>query len=215
MRHYYLVDLENVGIRGLNGLKYPGNDSHIRVFLSGSAYMANEEIRKDILGSEAVVDTFHCGLTGKNVMDFEIAAYVGAVLEDPDTERISIISHDNGYRALVDYAERAGKKAVIFQSPTILDAYIADKEGLTEPVYLKKKGQSVTFSHIMKELKTRHAIENEIRDQIRNYDEETVEAVLVLAADGTPREQYLGLLKLLGREKGTKLYRYIKTHVRL
>ena len=211
MRHYYLVDLENVGVKGLNGLKYPGDDSHIRIFLSGAAYMATEEIRKDILESEALIDTFYCGIAGKNMMDFEIAAYTGAVLEDPDTERISIISNDNGYKALTDYIYRAGKMTVLFQAATILEAYVADKEGITEPVY-SKKSQTIPFSHVMKELKRRRVIEKELRAQIKNYDDDTAEAVLALAANGTPREQYLGLLKLLGREKGTKVYRYVKTH---
>ena len=209
MRHYYLVDYENVGARGLNGLKYVGSDSHIRIFISGAANMANEEVRKDILASNACIDTFHCKVSGRNALDFEVAAYVGAVLENAETERVSIISNDGGYKALADYASRAGKNAIVYRASTILEAYVADKEGLTEPPYQSKN--SISFGKIMKEVRKRQIFEKEICEQLHNYDDETAEKALELISDGTPREQYLGLLKLLGREKGTKLYRYVKT----
>ena len=100
IEHYYLVDLENVGLQGLYGLNMPGEGSEIQIFLSNAAHVGTDAIRQDILESRARIDTTFCSVTGKNALDFQLTAYFGAVLEIPATKRISIISKDGGYKSL-------------------------------------------------------------------------------------------------------------------
>lgn len=95
--HYYLVDLENVGLPGLCGLNMPGDDSEIRFFLSNTAHAATEDAYHDILNSKAQVATTFCSETHKNAVDFQLAAYFGLILEREGTERISIISADGAF----------------------------------------------------------------------------------------------------------------------
>lgn len=65
-KHYYLVDLENVGLSGLYGLNLPDEGSEIQIFFSESACTTTEEARDDILASKANVRLFHCRANGRN-----------------------------------------------------------------------------------------------------------------------------------------------------
>lgn len=79
--HYYLIDLENVGLPGLCGLNMPGDDSEIHFFLSHTAHTATEDVYQDIMRSPAQVMTTFCSETHKNAVDFQLAAYFGHVLD--------------------------------------------------------------------------------------------------------------------------------------
>lgn len=82
--------MENVQLKGLQGLNLPGECSEIRLFLSNAMHTGNLEVQKDILTSKARIETFFCSVQGKNAMDFEMAAYCGKVLTDPDIDKRSI-----------------------------------------------------------------------------------------------------------------------------
>lgn len=220
--HYYLVDLENVGLKGLNGLRLPGEESYIRIFLSPSAHMANADVRADILASKAKIDTFYCGTVAKNALDFELAAFFGAALEREDTVRISIISNDNGYKALLEYAKRVKKEASIYRAGSILEAYVAAREHFEKEEYHLVKCEKVDFKHIMnalKEKKISESLADEMKKEILQLlvgeiENDVIQSVFetVVNKENTPRQIYLWLLKTLGREKGNMAYRIVKNY---
>ena len=211
--HYYLIDLENVSLHGLYGLSLPGEESEIRIFLSQNAHIATPEIQHDILSSRANIDTFFCSVQTKNALDFQLAAYFGEILVKPDTRRLSIISKDNGYRALVDYAIKVRKDVVVYQGVSILEAYIAATCSTAVKMYVSHKGSRVDFKHIMEELKKKKKFETPIREALTGIcNRESMEVVLKIAGkeSATPREKYLGMLHAFGRVKGTEIYRIVK-----
>lgn len=206
--HYYLVDMENVQLKGLQGLNLPGEGSEIRLFLSNAMHTGNLEVQKAILASKAKIETFYCSVQGKNAMDFEMAAYCGKVLTDPDVRRISLISKDKGFQALVDYARQVRKNVIVYQAQSILEAYVAAESELLPDSY--EKGKAVDFSQIMKAVR-------ESRDPLRQElgafcEEEEIQEALNLSREMTPKERYLTLLKRYGRGKGTAMYRVMKKY---
>lgn len=210
IKHYYLVDMENVGLQGLCGLNMPGADSAVVIFLSNSAHVATEEIQADILASKAEIDTFFCSVTGKNALDFEVAAYFGAILEREDVERISIISNDGGYRSLEDYAKKVRKKVTVYQGKTILEAFVTAQHVSGPKMY--KKGKPVDFKHVMEALKKKREFEEPIRSGLSGLLEESeIESALSIYQNAdSPRGKYLELMKSFGRAKGTEIYRVIR-----
>ena len=211
IEHYYLVDLENVGLQGLYGLNMPGEGSEIQIFLSNAAHVGTDAIRQDILESRASFDTTFCSVTGKNALYFQLSAYFGAVLEIPATKRISIISKDGGYKSLEDYAWKRRKTVTVYQARSVLEAFVASENRAGPRKY--EKGKSVDFKHIMTEVKARKGLEEPVRKALAELcDEEMIQKVLdITGSEGiTARERYLRFLKTFGRVKGTELYRLLR-----
>lgn len=209
--HYYLIDLENVGLQGLYGMNMPGAGSEIHIFLSNAAHTGTEQLREDILDSRAKIETSFCSIQGKNALDFQLAAYFGAILEKPETERISIISKDGGYRSLEDYAKKRRKQAAVYQGRSILEAFVAAENRSNPRIY--EKGKTVDFKQIMAEMKAKRASEDPVRARLSGVcDGDMVQKVIEIAGtEGiTAKEKYTALLKAFGREKGTEIYRLIK-----
>ncbi len=215
MKNYYFIDLENVGIQGLVGIELPAEDSEIRIFLSATAHIGTEEVRKDILASKAYIDTFYCATREKNAMDFQISAYVGAVLNRNDASRISIISNDNGYGALEDYARKVRKDVVIYRAKNILEAFVAAEISYTKRGYITKKKCGVDFKHIMDELaKVRSDKEMICQLAGNKYNTEDIErAVYLYKETKEAKARYVTMIKTFGRAAGTEIYRNIKGHL--
>ena len=208
--HYYLIDMENVGLSGLCGLNLPGEGSAIILFISNNAHVATEEVQEDILNSKAEIRTFFCSVTGKNAMDFELAAFFGSVLEKPETKRVSIISQDGGYKSLEDYARKARKNVTVYQGRNILEAFVAEQNMAGPKMYAK--GKQVDFKHVMEALQKKRDFEDPVRAKLAAVvaADEMDGVIEIVKSEGNHRSKYLGLLKLLGRKRGTEVYRIVK-----
>lgn len=152
--HYYLMDLENVGIKALRGIDLLEKDAEVVIFISNTAHIATTELQEDILRSSASVRTFFCGASCKNGMDFEIAAYFGEIIKRAGTKRISIISNDKGYQALMDYGMRVRKTVCVYPAPAIMEAYAAAMEDYAYKEYEMRKDNAVDFKQVMQVLET-------------------------------------------------------------
>ena len=213
--HYYLIDLENVSLHGLYGMNMPGEGSEIRIFLSNAAHVGTLEVQRDILDSSASIETTFCSVQRKNALDFQLAAFFGAVLERTATRRISIISYDEGYGSLEDYAKKRRQSVVVYRARTIWEAYMAEQSPSSPNMY--KKGKSVDFKQIMEELHRKQSQENQIRSRLEGVcEEKTLELVLPVLCqkDVSWKAIYLGLLKKLGKKSGLEIYRLIRETLR-
>ena len=210
INHYYLIDMENVGLSGLCGLNMPGEGSAIILFISNNAHVATEEVQEDILNSKAEISTFFCSVTGKNAMDFELASFFGSVLEKPETKRVSIISQDGGYKSLEDYARKARKNVTVYQGRNILEAFVAEQNMAGPKMYAK--GKQVDFKHVMEALQKKRDFEDPIRSQLAGIvnSGEMDNVIAVMKDEASPKQKYLSLLKMLGRVRGTEAYRIVK-----
>ena len=197
---YYFIDIENVGLNGLTGIIFPETNAHIRIFLSEMHHTANVDIEADMIRSKATIDTYFCSTKTKNAMDFEIAATLGAVLQNKDIKRICIISKDMGYRALAEYTKKTRPDVDIYFSDTIMEAFFCIKENFHKSS--NKNAEKVDFKHIM----------NKINERKGKTESAIAE---LLSSDISNRDKYNGLLHILGREEGIRRYREYKTGVRI
>ena len=209
--HYYLVDLENVGLQGLCGLNLPRNDSEIRIFLSDAAHVGTAEVCHDVLESNAKIETTFCSCKGKNALDFQLSAYFGASLERKETRRISIISKDGGFRSLEDYAKKWRKDVAVYQGHSILEAFVASEKKLNPRMY--EKGKPMDFKKIMEALRKKAFIEEPPRQKFEAcFDDKTLGQIAEIITPGTvsKRKTYLECMKVFGKQRGTEIYRVIK-----
>lgn len=210
VRHYYLVDLENVGLSGLYGLNLPDEGSEIQIFFSESACTTTAEARDDILASKANVRLFHCKANGKNALDFELAAYFGSILERPETERVSIISKDKGFHTLKDYANHKRKEVIVSQEKSILEAYVIAETDLQPRFY--KSGNTVDLKSVAKQLSGSSTAESKVRRRLSAYPKEVIEGALEILSqeNATRQKMYIGFMKRFGKKKGTEIYSKVR-----
>ena len=109
-RHrYFLVDYENVGYAGLDGIESLDKGDIVIIFYS-KASSSISELAKGLLSktkSEIVyekVDTL-----GKNALDFQLSSYVGYIVSLGDAISTYIISKDFGYSNVQVFWYKKGK----------------------------------------------------------------------------------------------------------
>ena len=115
---YFLVDFENVHSEGLRGVEFLQKGDYLTLFYSKAANVCEQRYLKQILNSGCTFDTCKLARTGKNGLDFYIATRVGEFYGNGKTDRVAIISKDQGYKAVRDYwdARLAANNRIIIGS---------------------------------------------------------------------------------------------------
>lgn len=198
---YYLVDLENVGNKGLEGADLLNENSRIVVFYSAAAGKISEFCCDLLMQGKAGVDWQPVNARTKNALDFELAVYTGGLLRDTDTGSIYIISVDNGYKAVLEAGNKT-KPGTIFQYSSILEAWYMRKRETDDSF-----GEMASIKSVRKMLRQKKLIES-----IAARTELDSGAVINLIAEcGTDIHRlYLGMLHAFGKEKGLAVYRQIR-----
>ena len=105
----YFIDYENVGAAGLKGIENLGKECMVTVFYTEKAQSITFDILDLLRNSSACVvfNKVHVGT--KNALDFQLASQLGFTISENlkhfknAGHRYFIISHDNGYNALLNY----------------------------------------------------------------------------------------------------------------
>lgn len=119
----FLVDYENVRERGLKGLYALTNNDTLIIFYSSVCKKIRNEDLIEIENSKCIFNVVKLVKTGKNSLDFYIAATTGEKVSNNEKE-IAIISNDNGFQSIVDYY-RQNKLSRVIKASTIERAIIA------------------------------------------------------------------------------------------
>ncbi len=105
----FLVDYENVGVNGLNGLSKLDANSKLVIFYSEHNDKLTFGLHKRLteIESIAIVEYNKADIsTGKNALDFQLSCYVGICLKEYDNCDIFIVSKDKGYDSLIKLARK-------------------------------------------------------------------------------------------------------------
>lgn len=143
---FYLIDFENVGEAGFNGIeKLQENDMVIAFYSKNSA----PKISVDILGRnvhQAKIIFIKAEVGTKNALDFQLVSYLGFLARSTkNKEQFCIISHDNGYSPLVPFWKQYDvtvKLAVDLAGNTVPVAEPKKKVKAEKVKSEKKKGNS-------------------------------------------------------------------------
>lgn len=114
-------------------------------------------------------------------MDFVIAVYKGQLMMMPDTEKVIIISEDNGYKAVIDAWYSCVRK---------------------ETVYVSKGTKGIN------EVKKGILVRNRKYAAAKRYAVNPLKYESVINASGNDKKAlYLGMMHTFGKEKGLEIYR--------
>lgn len=198
---FYLIDFENVGETGFNGIENLQKEDTVIVFYSKNSC----KISMDILSRNNTEMQFIKADVGtKNALDFQLVSYLGFMARtSADKEQFFIISKDNGYSPLVTFWKRYG-----------VDVKLAsDLFGKAVPVAETKKKvkaeKTLSDSEIQKE-KQRTDIEKTVSEILnKKKDKDRIEEVVkIILSSKTKSELNSKLSKFL--KDGEKVHKIIK-----
>lgn len=205
MFHVYLVDFENVAKKGLIGIDELDQEDLVYVFYSNSKSNITAGLRDDMFACKA--QNIHQKVITKspNALDFQLSMEAGRLLETDTVKRISIISEDRGYEAVVEYAARVKPSIVVDQQPFILEA--KRMEGCTAEE-IRRKQEPQKLGRTFMEADRRKQFDKEIRKAVPDIEDEEVEMLRGIFLEPiSRREKYLKALKTFGKDRGLILYR--------
>lgn len=99
----YLVDQENVGGTGLEGLGNLTSNDHVVIFCNHIMKSVPFSTHVQIVNSKALVEYKVIERKGPNYLDFQLVTYLGYLIATKTYEEIIIVSKDKGYEAVVDF----------------------------------------------------------------------------------------------------------------
>ena len=186
-----LVDYENVnGSNGLRGVDALSEDDILIIFYSGCCEKVRYDYMQEIRESGCEFRVIKLKGSGKNALDFYIAAECG-VLSERGERQIAIISNDKGFQAVIDFfcMDSMAAKIQIVRAGNVENALTA----FSDPG-------------------------NDRRREILHgtaYEEKTAEIIdfIDLRKKQGRKALYTGSLQRFGRKDGTAIYRLIKSRM--
>lgn len=131
MQHVYLIDFENVAKKGLIGIEQLDSDDLVYIFYSNPRGNITEGLREELFNCRAKLIHKKVNAKSPNALDFQLSVEVGRLIEKGGVTRISIISDDRGYEAVVAYAGAVNPSITIDQQPVITEARKGEVRGYT------------------------------------------------------------------------------------
>lgn len=129
----FLIDTENVGWWGLDGASKLNPEDMIYV-LVGKSNSNSENVKSPIiieaLRSPAKYIIEETGHTGKNYLDFQLSLMIGEIISKYEDAEIIILSKDQGYKAVLDYLHKHGRKG--FESTSIREYLNPTKQQIAQ-----------------------------------------------------------------------------------
>lgn len=118
----YLVDFENVGVGGMDGVEKLSDRDRVVIFYGKQAAAVPFERHIEIASSRAEVRYIKVDKTGKNFLDFQLSSYCGYLIGSTSEKEFIIVSRDNGFSSMEDFwhgKEMSGKKISMKRRPAI------------------------------------------------------------------------------------------------
>jgi|InofroStandDraft_1065614.scaffolds.fasta_scaffold23833_4 hypothetical protein len=100
---YYLIDYENTGESGLNGLTELESSDEVVIFYSENADKMSFDLHRKLQECRALIEFRKIATGKKNALDFQLAAYLGYLMAKEENGRFCIVSKDLGYEVLLDF----------------------------------------------------------------------------------------------------------------
>lgn len=108
--NHYLVDYENVGPEGMNGIELLNMDSRIYIFYTKNADKLTFNLHIKLNESRAEVFLFKAECGQKNALDFQLSSYLGYLIRGRSDSQNNyfIISKDRGFSPLLPFWKAHG-----------------------------------------------------------------------------------------------------------
>ena len=195
IKKYYLVDYDNTGYLGLNGIEELDNESVVTIFYSKKAQSIPIQFFQKFLECKANVKFYPIENEDKNIINFQISAYLGYVLGDDKTADCYIVSNDNKLEFLRNFGDTK-ETEIRIMSNILGETKVDIKLALSEP------DEKSEFDIAVESLK------------LSSEDKSSLFKILDLfnSGDITMRKQHIqaNIKWVFGEENASEYYRAIK-----
>lgn len=211
-----LVDYENVsGSDGLKGVDVLSKNDTLIIFYSKQCEKIRCEYVQKIEDSGCEFKVVKLAKSGKNALDFYIAAECGTISERGE-KQIVIISKDKGYQAVIDYLSAQYENLEIVKAGSVEVALtmFRDQENSNRRALLHKRMKPTDLGAECARIKEKNRMHEEIKIMLKEsgYESMAVEIINLLdhkKAQGK-KALYTSSLHCFGREEGRAIYRLVR-----
>lgn len=216
-----LVDYENVnGTNGLKGADALSPKDTLMIFYSNCCGKIRYDYMQDIKESGCEFHIVKLKGTGKNALDFYIAAECGVISERGE-RRIAIISNDKGFQAVIDFfcVNRDTARVQIVKAGNIETAItlFSSPEEAERRAFLQRRMSTLDLAAECARLEERNAMRRKIQDILQGtqYEKRTAEIIDFITAKAKKGKKalYTGSLHAFGRKDGVAIYQLVRGHL--
>lgn len=215
-----LVDYENV--RNLKGVDLLNSEDTFVIFYSNNCKRIKKEYLEPILKSQCNFRTVKLKKTGRNALDFYIAAECG-LLAERGVKEIGILSQDKGYNATIDFFDREPSTDAIkiFKSKSLESLFLqfSGKSDKARKLIINAKQYSYDLDIESAKLEERNRILGELKLLLAGtaFENKTCEIIDFLTASEahSKKELYVNSLHSFGKKEGTEIYNFLKDRITL
>ena len=213
-----LVDYENVSSTdGLKGVKYLNENDMLIVFYSQCCEKIRAEYIELIEKSQCEFKAYKLVQTGKNALDFYIAAECG-FLSLKGEKQICIISRDKGFTAVLDFfhIKSEMEDVTVYLAPNVESALLMlnASEDAERNRLIKEKSKGLSIDAEQARIKEHREFAEKIRNTFKGTEyEKKINSILqfIEACDiKTPKLLYTRSLHQFGRKDGREIYQMLK-----
>ena len=100
---YYLIDYENTGENGLDGIENLDSRGRVIIFYSENADKMSFDLHQMLQECSASIEFKKITTGKKNALDFQLATYLGYLMAKAEGGNFYIVSKDLGYEVLLEF----------------------------------------------------------------------------------------------------------------
>lgn len=208
---HFLVDYENVHYEGLRGVEFLNSSDTVTIFYSPSCPKITMKDLEAVIKSGCTFDT--CKLIkspSKNALDFYIAVRVGEELAKNEESTLVIVSKDNGFENVVEYAKRRYIKCNIATASTIEHGFTTIKGSDYRKQMIADKSSYVEFKDVFKYKKSLNPYQAILeKANMKSIDPKRLENITCTKYNNG-RELYYAVIKEFGMNDGRPIYTALK-----
>lgn len=213
-----LIDYENVSASdGLKGVEYLNENDTLIIFYSQSCDKIRAEYIDMIEKSQCKFRTIKLAKTGKNALDFYIAAECG-ILGVQGEKQISIISKDKGFSAVSDFfrVQKELDGVIVRVASNVENALVvlSAPEDAARKRLIRERAKTLSIDAEQARIAEHRAFVEKIRKAFEGteYEKQTDQIIRFIEGSDakTPKLLYTGSMHEFGREDGRAIYQVLK-----
>ena len=213
-----LVDYENVSTtEGLKGAEYLNENDTLIIFYSQCCEKIRAEYIELIEQSQCEFRAYKLARTGKNALDFYIAAECGCLAKS-GVRHICIVSRDKGFSAVADFFRVKDEKPnmTVYVAGNIEKALLTSNapEDVERKKLIQEKSKALNLDSEHARIREHREFVNKIVKAFRGteYEKKTDNILKFIERQDakSPRTLYTGSLHEFGREDGRAIYQMLK-----
>ncbi|NLW69796.1 MAG: hypothetical protein GX061_01755 [Eubacteriaceae bacterium] len=154
----YLVDYENVTLKGLAGVEKLTEEDSVHIFYSEKANNITFAMHKLINESHAKIDYVNVTTGGKNSLDFQLITFLGYLIAKNEREEFFLVTKDNGFNSTAAFWEQRGVRVSLANN--LMRQTVSETEKKLESLIPDFKDDIPAICKMLEQYKTKQGFNN-------------------------------------------------------